>query len=198
MPIIFQHLPFGQIFGFLWFLLLFFAGITSSVAMAQPVISFLEEQFGISKNKATSYVGLLMFVAVNLVVFFFKFGFLDEMDYWSGTFALVIIALIEVIVFAWIFGMDKGWQEMNKGALIKIPKFYYYIIKYITPIYLIAILATWTVKDAIPILLMDNIPPEQIPYRWMARGLMISIIIALFVLIHIAWKRNENNKSIIN
>jgi SNF family Na+-dependent transporter len=198
MPIIFQHLPFGQVFGFIWFLLLFFAGITSSVAMAQPIISFLEEQFGISKNKATTYVGLLMFIAVNFVVIFFKFGFLDEMDYWSGTFALVIIALIEVIVFAWIFGMDKGWQEINKGALIKIPKIYYFIIKYVTPVYLIAILLSWTINDAIPILLMDNIPTEQIPYRWAARALMLGIILALLVLIHLAWKKNEKNNSLLN
>lgn len=198
MPIIFQHLPFGQVFGFIWFLLLFFAGITSSVAMAQPIISFLEEQFGISKNKATTYVGLLMFIAVNFVVIFFKFGFLDEMDYWSGTFALVIIALIEVIVFAWIFGMDKGWQEINKGALIKIPKIYYFIIKYVTPVYLIAILLSWTINDAIPILLMDNIPAEQIPYRWAARALMFGIILALLVLIHLAWKKNEKNNSLLN
>src|SRR4030042_3010776 len=37
MPLVFERIPFGDFFGFLWFLLLFFAGITSSVAMGQPV-----------------------------------------------------------------------------------------------------------------------------------------------------------------
>ncbi len=195
LPLIFQHLPFGQFLGFLWFLLLFIAGITSSVAMAQPLISFIEEQFNVSKKKAATIVGLGTFAAVNLVVFFFQFGFLDEMDYWSGTFMLVIIALIEVVVFAWIFGMDKGWQELNKGALIKIPKVYYFIIKYITPTYLLVILIVWTIQDAIPILLMDGINPEQVPYRWLSRGLMIGLMVILSVLIHFAWKRNKDRQA---
>lgn len=194
MPIIFQNMPLGEIFGFLWFLMLFLAGITSSVAMAQPIISFLEEQFGFSRNKATSIIGACIFVGVNLVVIFFQYGFLDEMDYWSGTFALVIVALIEVVIFAWIFGMDKGWEEINKGAEIKIPKIFYFIIKYITPVYLLAILVSWTIQDAIPIFLMKNIPAEEIPYRWLSRGFMVFIAIALLLMIHYAWKRNDGKE----
>jgi len=193
MPLIFQHLPFGDILGFMWFLLLFFAGITSSVAMAQPVIAFLEEQFNFSKRKATTIIAIITFVCINLVVIFFQFGFLDEMDYWSGTFTLVIIALIEVIVFAWIFGIDKGWEEINKGALVKIPSVYKYIIKYITPLYLIVILVFWTYQDAIPILLLENVPAEQVPYRWMARVLMIVIALALSLMIYYAWNKNKKS-----
>jgi TRAP-type C4-dicarboxylate transport system permease small subunit len=45
---------------------------------------------------------------------------------------------------------------------------------------------------------MDNIPAEQIPYRWAARALMFGIILALLVLIHLAWKKNEKNNSLLN
>lgn len=196
MPLIFQHLPFGEILGFMWFLLLFFAGITSSVAMAQPIISFLEEQFNLSKRKAIAIVGGAAFTCINLVVLFFQYGFLDEIDYWSGTFTLVIIALIEVIIFAWIFGIDKGWNELNKGALIKIPKIYKFIIKYVTPLYLITILVVWTYQDAIPILLLEGVSPEQVPYRWIARGLMIGIAIALLFMISLAWKIKNTKHNI--
>lgn len=194
MPLIFQHMPLGEIFGFLWFLMLFLAGITSSVAMAQPIISFLEEQFGFSKNKATTIIGACIFIGINLVVIFFQYGFLDEMDYWSGTFALVIVALIEVVIFAWIYGMDKGWKEINKGAEIKIPKIFYFIIKYITPVYLLAILISWTIQDAIPIFLMKNIPVEEIPYRWLSRGFMVLVAIVLLLMIRFAWRRNDGKE----
>ncbi len=194
MPIIFQNMPMGSIFGFLWFLMLFLAGITSSVAMAQPIISFLEEQFGFSKNKATSIIGACIFIGINLVVIFFQYGFLDEMDYWSGTFTLVLVALIEVIVFAWIYGMDKGWDEINKGGEIKVPKLFYYVIKYITPLYLLAILISWTIQDAIPIFLMKNIPENDIIYRWLSRGFMILIAVVLLLMIRYAWKRNEGKE----
>jgi SNF family Na+-dependent transporter len=192
MAVIFQDLPFGNILGFIWFILLFFAGITSSVAMAQPIISFLKEQFNFSHRKAVTIIGILLFVCVQFVVFFLKYGFLDELDYWAGTFGLVIVALSEVIVFAWIYGMDKGWEEINKGADIKIPRIVYYVIKYITPIYLIFILFYWTINDAIPVLMMENQPVENIPYLWGARAMMVLLYAALSWLVYKAWKLNSH------
>lgn len=191
MPLIFQKLPFGEFFGCIWFFLLFIAGITSSVAMVQPLIAFLKEQFNISHNKATFFVFIGTFLSAHFVVFFLKYGFLDELDYWAGTFFLVIIGLLEVVIFAWIWGMDKGWEEINKGADIKIPKFFYFVIKYITPLYLIVILVYWSLTDAIPTLLMENIPQEQIPYRWGARFFMLIVFSLLCFLVYKAWKLNK-------
>src|SRR3989338_10060709 len=42
MPLIFQKIPLGQLFGTLWFALLFIAGMTSSVAIIQPLMAFLQ------------------------------------------------------------------------------------------------------------------------------------------------------------
>ena len=41
-------IPFSEVLGFLWFGLLFLAGVTSSVSLAQPAIAFLEDEFDIS------------------------------------------------------------------------------------------------------------------------------------------------------
>ncbi len=190
MPLIFKQIQFGEIFGFIWFFLLFFAGITSSVAMAQPLISFLKEQFGLSHRRATYVIGGLIFVSIHFVVFFHKFDFLDEMDYWAGTFMLVVVALVEVIIFAWIHGMDKGWDELNRGSDIKTPRIFYYVIKYVTPLYLLFILVFWTVKEAIPTFNLVGVDPEKVPYIWGARAFMAAIFIALLVMVHIAWRRN--------
>lgn len=137
MATVFTDIPFGHILSFIWFFLLFFAGVTSSVAMAQPLISFFKEQFDFSQKKSTISVGILILIGTHFVFFFTEHGFLDELDYWAGTFALVIVSLMEVILFGWVFGMEKGWKEMNLGADIKIPKIFYYVIKYVTPAYLI-------------------------------------------------------------
>lgn len=192
MPVIFQKIPFGQYFGFMWFALLFFAGITSAVAMAQPIISFLKEQFGFSHKKAVITIFSIIFVSVHLVVFYKKYGFLDEMDYWAGTFGLVIVALVEVIVFAWISGMDKGWKDLKRGADIKIPRIFYYVIKYVTPVYLIFIMVFWTIDEAIPVLMMESFDPETYAVRWAARGFMALLFIGLCVMVHFAWKRNNH------
>jgi NSS family neurotransmitter:Na+ symporter len=191
MAVIFQQIPYGQYIGFLWFMLLFFAGITSSVAMAQPMISFLKEQFDISHKKATLIIGITAFVIIQYLVFFLEYGALDEFDYWAGTFSLVIVALLEVIIFGWIFGMDKAWKELNYGADIKVPRIFYYIIKYVTPLYLIVILVFWTIEDAIPTLMMYGIPEENTIYRWVARGILLTMFIGMTILVHFAWKRNS-------
>ena len=41
------------------------------------------------------------------------------------------------VMFAWVFGMDKGWREITSGADIKVPGVYKYIIKFITPLLLL-------------------------------------------------------------
>ena len=75
-----------------------------------------------------------------IVIAFFKFGFLDELDFWAGTFGLVVFAAIEIVLFSWVFGLKKGWQEMHKGADLKVPRIFKFILTYVTPIYLLVLL----------------------------------------------------------
>jgi SNF family Na+-dependent transporter len=196
MPVIFQKLPIGEFFGSLWFALLFFAGITSSVAMAQPIIAFLEEEFKMSRHKAVITLGAVTFIATQPVIFFLQYGFLDEMDFWAGTFGLSVFALVEVILFAWIFGMDKAWEEINKGANIKIPKVFYFIIKYVTPLYLLFIFISWTYQQAIPQLFMEGVPEQNKPYILGARMMMLFFILVFITMIWYAWKKKEQKANI--
>jgi hypothetical protein len=123
------------------------------------------------------------------VVFFLGHGFLDEMDFWAGTFGLVVFAMIEVILFAWIFGMKRGWAEIHEGADIKIPGVFKFIIQFITPLYLIGLLLAWGVQDGIPILLMEGKPEADIPYLWGARLMMLGLTVVSVWLIARAYKR---------
>ncbi|MHC1737206.1 MAG: sodium-dependent transporter [Ignavibacteriaceae bacterium] len=189
MPLIFEQIPFGNLFGFIWFLLLFFAGITSSVAMGQPVIAFLEDELGFDRKKAIAILAFIVLISVQFVIFYLKYGFLDEMDYWAGTFGLVVFALVETILFMWVFDSDKAWEEMNAGGDIKIPRVFFYIMKYITPLILMVIMIWWFINDAFPILIMSNVPEQNVPYIWGARLLMILICLTLFYLVHYAWKK---------
>lgn len=191
MPLIFRQIPFGEFFGFIWFLLLFFAGITSSVAMGQPVVAFLEEELGITRKKAVGILAIVVFTAVQFVVFFLKYGFLNEMDYWAGTFGLVVFALIETILFMWIYDGEKAWEEMNSGGDIKIPRAFFYIMKYVTPLVLVTVMGWWFINDAYPILVLTGVPVENVPYIWGARILMIVILLGLFFMVRNAWKRKE-------
>jgi NSS family neurotransmitter:Na+ symporter len=194
MPLIFQKIPLGAFFGSLWFLLLFFAGITSSVAMGQPVVAFLEDEFGMSRRKAVSALAVVVLIAVQFVVFFQKFGFLNEMDYWAGTFGLVVFALIETVLFMWVFGADKAWSEMNEGGDFAIPKIFYYVMKFITPLVLFVLMIWWFIDTAIPTLMLNGVADQDKPYYWGSRILMVALAILLLLMVKKAWKKYSIKK----
>lgn len=196
MPIIFgsDAFPMGELFGFMWFLLLFFAGITSSVAMGQPVVAFLEDEFGMERKKAVAILASVVLIAVQFVVFFLQYGFLDEMDYWAGTFGLVVFALVETILFMWVFGADKAWKEMNDGGDFQIPRVFYYIMKFVTPLILTVLLTWWFIQSAIPKLLLKDADPNNVPYIWGARGLMLIIAVGLIYIVKRAWDNNTSEE----
>ncbi|SHG37018.1 Na+-dependent transporter, SNF family [Flavobacterium segetis] len=141
MPYLFQQWgpALAVIAGVCWFGLLFFAGITSSLAMGTPWMGFMRDEFGWSKNKGAWSFGAMILILGLPTVIFYKEGVFDEYDYWAGTVSLVVFAMLETILFSWIFGMDKGWREITSGADIKVPNIYKFIIKYITPVMLIII-----------------------------------------------------------
>lgn len=119
--------------GVMWFGLLFFAGITSSLAMGTPWMGFMRDEFGWGRNKGAITFGLVVLALGLPTVFFFQYGVFDEYDYWAGTVSLVVFALAETILFAWIFGVHRGWDELKRGADIELPVIYRPIIKYVTP-----------------------------------------------------------------
>jgi hypothetical protein len=120
----------------MWFGLLFFAGITSSLAMGTPWMGFMRDEFGWNRNKGAWSFGLIALLLGLPTVFFYQEGVFDDYDYWAGTVSLVAFAFFEVILFSWIFGINKGWDELMRGADIKIPIVFKYVMKYVTPLLL--------------------------------------------------------------
>lgn len=130
---------FAPIAGAMWFGLLFFAGITSSLAMGQPIMAFLEDEYKTPRNKAAILFGLGTLILGFWCVWLYPGGSFDEFDFWTGTFSLVVFALAEAFIFAYIFGMDKGWEEITRGADMKVPGIFRYIIKYVTPVFILVV-----------------------------------------------------------
>lgn len=135
MPFLFEH--WGPVLsvaaGVAFFGLLFFAGITSSLAMGTPWMGFMQDEFGWRREAAAWSFGLLILVLGMPTVWFFQEGVFDEYDYWAGTVSLVVFAMVEAILFSWVFGIEKGWAEIARGADMKVPVFYRFVFKYITP-----------------------------------------------------------------
>ncbi|MBI5725445.1 MAG: sodium-dependent transporter [Planctomycetes bacterium] len=142
MPLLLDKLPMGNVLGFCWFFLLFLAGITSSISLAQPVVAFLEDEFNLTKKEAVIIFAIVIFILCQAVIFGGD-AVIDELDFWAANFLIVIFGLIEIIMFAWIYGMDKAWTELHHGSDITIPRIYRLVIKYISPLFLLVVLGMW-------------------------------------------------------
>ncbi len=141
MPYLFNQLGgiLGPIAGVLWFGLLFFAGITSSLAMGTPWMGFFESKFNWSRSKSAWSLGLVALLLGLPAVVFYEYGVLDEFDFWVGTVSLVVLAMFETIIFSWIYGVDKGWKEIKEGADIKVPTVFKFLLRYVTPTLIIIV-----------------------------------------------------------
>ncbi|MBN1823791.1 MAG: sodium-dependent transporter [Endomicrobiales bacterium] len=195
MPLIFQKIAWGSVFAFMWFMLLFLAGITSSISLAQPAISFLEDEFNVTKKEAVMIFATVTFVLCQASVFLLGHGVVDELDFWGGTFCLVLFATIETILFSWVFGIDRAWDEMHSGADIRIPKLYKYVIKYVTPLFLVVLLVFWLLQQGIPTVLMSGVPDANRYFILMTRLVLFGMVALLAVLVNIAWRHRAQKKT---
>jgi neurotransmitter:Na+ symporter, NSS family len=197
MPVVFQQMPMGHLLGAMWFGLLFFAGITSSVAMMTPLLAFFREEFGWRREAVAWSIGLVVFALGMLHIVWLEHGFLDEWDYWGGTFGLVAFALIEVILFMWVFRPERAWASMHERADVRIPRIFRFIMMWVTPAYLLVILTWWGITDALPILRLErtagggSVSDEALPYILASRGILLALLVGLLFLIRLAWTRNR-------
>jgi SNF family Na+-dependent transporter len=184
LPAIFSNIEGGQFFGFLWFFLLFIAGITSSVAILQPMITFLEDEFGFDRKTAVSLTAVIVFVGAQAVIFLAQF--LDELDFWAGTFFVIVLGLTELIIFYWLYDAKKAWEEINRGGLIRVHKLYYYIVRYITPLFLLALLISFVINN------LFGAKGGETPITvWFARFYLIGLYVFLAILVFLAEQRKS-------
>lgn len=144
LPNVFNQMIAGQLVGFLFFFLLFLAAITSSLSMLQPAIALLEEGLGLKRKASVAMLGFITAVGSAFVVYFSKdLRALDTIDFWVGTFSIYVLATFQVILYGWIFGVHRGFEELQRGAEIRIPSWVKYIIKYVSPVYMLTIFGLW-------------------------------------------------------
>lgn len=191
LPQIFRTMGGGQLIGTFWFLLLAFAGITSAVAMYNYLVALLEEGFGVAKKSASVLVFgiyLLFGLPVGLEPILTKtadLAYFTEIDNWIGSYFLVILGLLEVIVAGWLMRM-KGLDEMNRGAYWKVPKWFYTLfIQFITPVSIIGLLTMMT-RDYFKAGYFKLIPDfvagtSLVPWVQGARVVMVAVLVIGFI-----------------
>ncbi len=126
----------GRFFGALWFLLLWFAGWTSAIAMYNYLVALFEEDLGIRRGVGTWLVLLIYFFLGLPVVYIGLDNYVTPLDNWIS-FQLTLLALLDIIVAVYLFRPSNFWDELHKGAYVKIPTFYKWITLIVAPIFLL-------------------------------------------------------------
>ena len=207
MPVIFGQLPLPSLLQVIWFALLFFAGVTSSISMLQPPISFFEEVLTVRRKRAVLIVTAISLLLSAVAVLGLDAGAVDEMDFWGGTCLLVVFGTVEAFIFSWIFGIDRGWEELGHGAHITLPRLFKFIMKYITPFYLCVILIAWLVTDGWKVITLKNIDPaaqvtflsitmSKVLFIALLRGLLIAVWGGICAVIFWSWKHHRHDEQI--
>jgi neurotransmitter:Na+ symporter, NSS family len=144
LPMVFELMPFGYVVGFAFFFLLFLAAITSSLSMLQPAIALLEEGLGLNRKASVAMLGFITLIGAMFVLYFSKDTLaLDTFDFWVGTFFIFVVATIQTILFGWVLGTQRGMEELDRGAEIRVPRIIGWLLKYVAPVYLTLIFVFW-------------------------------------------------------
>jgi neurotransmitter:Na+ symporter, NSS family len=187
LPNVFDAMPAGRLFGFLWFFMLFLAAITSSLSMLQPVIAFFEEGLGLKRHASVAFLMLITAIGSGFVVYFSK-GMLalQTLDFWVGTMAIVVLALVQSILYGWIFGIERGDQEAHQGAHLRIPWFVQWMLKFVTPVFLVGIFVgvCWTEGPTYLQALKQPVALMAVAFAGLVWGFLL-------IVIHIAGRRWE-------
>ena len=178
LPNVFNQMPGGAFFGFLFFFLLFLAAVTSSLSMLQPSIALLEEGLGITRKPSVAILGFITLMGT-LFIAYFSAGAtaLDTVDFWMANFFIFIFATLQTLVFGWVIGPKRGYEELSAGAEIRVPRAIMFVIRYISPLFLITVFVLWC-KNSLPGRweAIMNPPPGEPPVVLMSLGFILIVI----------------------
>ena len=123
LPLAFGQMPFGSIFGALFFLLLSFAAITSAISLTEPALSFLVEEYNAKRQRVAISLGVICWALGLGTVFSFNvwsdltfvggLTFFDSVDYFSHNILLPLGGMLITFFAIWL--LPRGMVEQQLG-----------------------------------------------------------------------------------
>ena len=151
-PKVFANMGLGTVVGILFFLLVLFAAVTSSIALTESAVSTFEDEIGWSRRKSTVVIGIIMIALGTLsclgygplaFVKIIGMQFLDFFDFLTNSVMMPIAAMMTSIFVSKVVGIDRIEEEIRHGeAAFRRKKIFVVMIKYLCPIFAMIILAS--------------------------------------------------------
>lgn len=147
---LFVHIPFGRVFGSMFFLLLFFAALTSALGYLEPIVATMTE-LSKKERKKCVWVSLLLIFIVGFpsilsggpLAGFTILGksVFDFVDFLSGDVMMPLGALVLSFYTIFVWKFEGFREEVNQGAVkLKVTKAWSPVINILLPVVLLIIL----------------------------------------------------------
>ena len=160
LPKVFESMKGGTFIGALFFLLVLFAALTSSISLMETVVSIVRDKFGWSRK--TTCIAVLVFSVVLGLPSSLGFGLwsavsvngmsiLDMFDFFSNSILMPVVALLTCIFVGYVIKPKCLIEEIELTGEFKSKTLFTIVIKYVAPVCIILILLS-SILDALGIM----------------------------------------------
>ena len=157
LPKVFKQMPGGQIIGILFFILVFFAALTSSISIMEAIVASFMDKFHISRNKGVA-ISIVIAIALGIPsslgngiwsnIKILGMDFLTFFDYISNSLLMPLLAFLTCILIGWVVGPKTITDELTKnGEKLARKGLYNVMIKYVAPVLLLIILVFYSLAQ---------------------------------------------------
>ncbi len=149
-PKVFDSMGMGTLVGILFFLLVLFAAVTSSIALTESAVSTFEDELGWKRHKSTLLIGAIMLALGSLSalgygplssVTVLGMQFLDLFDFLTNSVMMPIAAIATCLLVSRVVGVEKIEEEVTQnGRSFRRRRIFSFMIRYLCPLFAVIIL----------------------------------------------------------
>ena len=148
-PKVFASMGLGTAVGILFFVLVLFAAVTSSIALTESAVSTFEDELHWNRKKSTVVIGIIMLALGTLsslgygpldAVKILGMQFLDFFDFLTNSVMMPIASWATCLLVSRVIGVDRIEEEMTQKAAFRRKKIFVMMIKYLCPVFAAIIL----------------------------------------------------------
>lgn len=189
-PLVLSTLPAAGFFSAIFFLMIFLLGVDSAFSLVEAIATVIHDNFGSKVRRE--------FISIGLCLLFFLLGigystqgglyYLDIVDHWMGTQALVLVGFFEAIAVGWFYSSERRVLPIREqlGDLTKLakelfrmendtfPMIWAIMIKFVVPLLILFIMVMGYVSDALG-------PYGGYPEGWLPLGYVLYIFTAVVI-----------------
>lgn len=149
LPIAFGHMPGGEFFGGIFFVLLLFAAWSSGISLVEPIVVWLVENKNMTRLRASVYSGAIIWLLGLLTIFSFNIGrewtlfgltMFELLDYLTANIMLPLGGLLIAFFAGWVMKRQSSMDELGLGNGV-LYSTWRVLVRFITPIAIMIVFA---------------------------------------------------------